>query len=153
MGEDLFESKVDADSINGIPIIFLGTHENATSQLAKVVLPTLTSFEKSGSFVNRNFFLQAFRQSIPGPAGLLPDIQLLSRLLNELVEESFQGSDLDEIWEDMARPASSPLKSLCFSDLKKGCVQLDGSKWASLPFVEKKALHYKPASPKAAKSS
>ncbi|HAE11012.1 MAG TPA: ferredoxin [Opitutae bacterium] len=153
MGEDLLESKVDADLLKGIPIIFLGTHENATSQLAKVVLPTLTSFEKSGSFVNRSFILQAFRQSVPGPAGLLPDVKLLSRLLNELVEESSQGSDLDEIWEDMARPASSPLKSLCFSDLKKGCVQLDGSKWASLPFVEKKALHYKPASPKAAKSS
>jgi hypothetical protein len=36
------------------------------------------------------------------------------------------------------------LKGLSFSALKKQSVQLDGSKWAELPFVELKALHYEP---------
>ena len=60
VGEDLIDSKVDAELLSGVQIIYLGTHENATSNLARVVIPTLTSFEKSGSFVNRGFFLQGF---------------------------------------------------------------------------------------------
>ena len=45
----------------------------------------------------------------------------------------------------MARLSSSPLKGLSFSALKEEMIQLDGSKWADLPFVEGKALHYEPA--------
>ena len=144
LSEDLLESKVDAESLLGVPVVFLGTHENATSQLAKVVIPTLTSFEKSGSFINRSFFLQAFQQAVPGPAGLLPDVNVLARLINELVEDASQSPGLPEIWNDMSSSSSSPLKGLSFSDLKKEMVQMDGSKWADLAFVENKALHFEP---------
>ena len=149
VGEDLIESKVDAELLSGVRVIYLGTHENATSHLAQVVIPTLTSFEKSGSFVNRGFFLQGFQQAVPGPAGLLPDVSILARLINELTGEGESSSDIDSIWKEMARSSTSPLKGLSFSDFKKEGVQLDGSKWADLAFVEKKALHYQPnAKPK-----
>jgi len=145
VGEDLIESKVDPEQLLGVPVVFLGTHENATSKLAKVVIPTLTSFEKSGSFINRSFSLQAFQQAVPGPAGLLPDVSILARLISELLDGVEQDSDLDGIWREMARLSSSPLKGLSFSELKQEMIQLDGSKWAGLPFVEGKALHYEPA--------
>lgn len=149
VGEDLIESKVDAELLSGVRVIYLGTHENATSHLAQVVIPTLTSFEKSGSFVNRGFFLQGFQQAVPGPAGLLPDVSILARLINELTDEGESSSDIDSIWKEMARSSTSPLKGLSFSDFKKEGVQLDGSKWADLAFVEKKALHFQPnAKPK-----
>jgi len=151
VGEDLIESKVDPERLLGIPVVFLGTHENATSQLAKVVIPTLTSFEKSGSFINRSFCLQAFQQAVPGPAGLLPDLSILARLINELLDGVEQNSDLDGIWREMTRLPASPLKGLSFSELKKEMIQLDGSKWAGLPFIEGKALHYESAGPSAAK--
>jgi NADH-quinone oxidoreductase subunit G len=145
VGEDLIESKVDPENLRGVPIVFLGTHENKTSQLAKVVIPTLTSFEKSGSFINRSFCLQAFQQAVPGPAGLLPDLSILARFINELLDGVEQDSDLDQIREEMTRLPASPLKGLSFSALKKEVIQLDGLKWADLPFVEGKALHYEPA--------
>ena len=113
--------------------------------MAKVVIPTLTSFEKSGSFINRSFCLQAFQQAVPGPAGLLPDLSILARFINELLDGVEQDSDLDQIREEMTRLPASPLKGLSFSALKKEVIQLDGLKWADLPFVEGKALHYEPA--------
>ncbi len=144
VGEDLMDAKVDAELLSDVQIIYLGTHENATSTLAQVVIPTLTPFEKSGSFVNRSFFLQGFQQSVPGPAGLLPDVSILARLINELNGEAELGSDLSAIWKMMARSSTSPLKGLSFSDFKKDGIELDGSKWDKLPFVEQKALHYEP---------
>ena len=144
VGEDLIDSKIDAELLSGVPVIYLGTHENSTSNLAWVVIPILTSFEKSGSFVNRGFFLQGFQQAVPSPAGLLPDFSIFARLINELTDQTELGSDLDSIWKEMARSSTSPLKGLSFSDFKKEGVQLDGSKWADLAFVEKKALHYEP---------
>ena len=144
VGEDLMDAKVDAELLSDVQIIYLGTHDNATSTLAQVVIPTLTPFEKSGSFVNRSFFLQGFQQSVPGPAGLLPDVSILARLINELNGEAELGSDLSAIWKMMARSSTSPLKGLSFSDFKKDGIKLDGSKWDELPFAEQKALHYEP---------
>lgn len=144
VGEDLMDAKVDAELLSDIQIIYLGTHENATSTLAQVVIPTLTPFEKSGSFVNRSFFLQGFKQAVPGLAGLLPDISILVRLINELNGEAELSSDLSAVWKMMARSSTSPLKGLSFSDFKKDGIELDGSKWDELPFVEQKALHYEP---------
>ena len=144
VGENLMDAKVDAELLSDVQIIYLGTHENATSTWAQVVIPTLTPFEKSGSFVNRSFFLQGFQQSVPGPAGLLPDVSILARLINELNGEAELSSDLSAIWKMMARSSTSPLKGLSFSDFKKDGIELDGSKWDKLPFVEQKALHYEP---------
>ena len=79
VGEDLIDSKVDAELLSGVQVVYLGTHENATSNLAQVVIPTLT-LRKGRSFVNRGFFLQRFQQAVPGPAGLLPDVHVLARL-------------------------------------------------------------------------
>ncbi len=81
---------------------------------------------------------------MPGPPGLLPDVNVLARLINELVGNASQSPGLPEIWNDMSSSSSSPLKGLSFSDLKKEMVQMDGSKWADLAFVENKALHFEP---------
>ena len=55
VNEDLLDSGVAAESLLGVPVVFLGTHANDTSNLAEVIIPTLTSFEKSGTFINRSF--------------------------------------------------------------------------------------------------
>lgn len=144
MGEDLLDSKVDAASLSGTEVVFLGTHANETSKSASVVLPTLTAFEKSGSFINRSFYVQAFLQAIPGPAGLIPDLQILSNLISSVDPESDLSPDLKKIWIAMSRVRNSPLKGISFSDLKQGTVQIDGSKWENMPFVEKSALHHNP---------
>jgi NADH-quinone oxidoreductase subunit G len=143
VGEDLIDSNLEAELLSGVQVIYLGTHENSTSRLAQVNIPTLACFEKTGSFVNRSFFLQGFQQAVPGPAGVLPDINILGRLINELGDGELS-SDINSIWKMMARATSSPLKGLSFSDFKKEGIQLDSSKWSDFPFVEKKALHFEP---------
>ena len=143
VGEELTDSGVTAESLKGVPIVYLGTHRNSTYDLAEVVVPTLTPFEKSGSFINRNFRLQSFRQSVPGPAGLLPDLHLFASLITSLGEHK-QSSDLAEVWKEIGKPSTSVFKGLTFSRISDDGTQLDSSKWDSFSFVEKEALHYKP---------
>ena len=51
INEDLLDSGIAAESLLGIPVVYLGTHANSTSSLAEVIIPTLTSFEKKGTFI------------------------------------------------------------------------------------------------------
>ncbi len=147
INEDLEDGGVEKEFLEGVKVIYLGTHTNSTSELSDVVLPTLTSFEKSGSFINRGFFAQSFEQSVPGPAGLLPDLQIFCKLLEALDSENQYSSDLNKIWNEMAEKSNSVFKGIRFSDLLKGAVLLDGSKWDNLPFAEKIAMHYTPLAP------
>ncbi|MDA7791386.1 2Fe-2S iron-sulfur cluster-binding protein [Opitutales bacterium] len=142
IGEDLKESGVNEDHLKKIPLVFLGTHQNSTSDCAEVVLPGLTVFEKSGSLINRSFFLQSFDQAIPCPAGLMTDFKILARLIDLFSEDSIAPSELDQIWEALSSSENSVLKGITFLKIKKGAIQLDGSKWEHLSFVEKEALHY-----------
>ncbi len=142
--EDLLMSGISHDDLNGVSLIYAGSHSNETSKLSNVVLPTLTSFEKTGCFINRNFHLQTFKQAVPGPAGLLPDLQILSALINSLVEESKQSADLATIWKQMSKPASSPLNGIRYNEISGHGIAIDGSKWEDFDFVEKEALNYTP---------
>ena len=144
MDEDLEASQVEAAELDGIPIVFIGTQANSTSARASVVLPSLTSFEKSGTFVNRSFYAQSFRQAVPGPAGVLPDLTILSRLHRELTEEEEIAPDQNSIWNEMSGVRNSPLKGISLKDVHKDSVLIDSSKWDDLPFVEAKALHFEP---------
>jgi NADH-quinone oxidoreductase subunit G len=144
MDEDLEASQVEAAELDGIPIVFIGTQANSTSARASVVLPSLTSFEKSGTFVNRSFYAQSFRQAVPGPAGVLPDLTILSRLHRELTEEEEIVPDQNSIWNEMSGVRNSPLKGVSLKDVRKDAVLIDSSKWDDLPFVEAKALHFEP---------
>jgi len=145
IGENLQESGVNEDNLKKVSLVFLGTHQNSTSDGADVVLPGLTVFEKSGSLINRSFFLQSFEQAIPGPAGLMTDFKILARLNNLFSEDSSAPSELDEIWKALSTTETSVLKGITFLKIKKGAIQLDGSKWEDLSFVEKEALHHLPA--------
>ena len=142
VGEDLLESGASEEDLKGIPIVFLGSHKNKTSDLAEVVIPTLTSFEKSGSFINRNFRLQTFKQAVPGPAGLLPDLHVLASLINSFSEESDQSADLAQVWTQMSKSPTSVFHGLSYAKIPGDGTQLDSKKWEDLPFVEKEALHF-----------
>lgn len=145
MGEDILDSGVTRDDLKGVKVIYLGTHRNETSALANVLIPTLTSFEKTGSFINRTFRLQSFKQAVPGPAGLLPDLHIIASLINSLLDEGEQSADLAQIWKQLSKPATSIFHKLGFSSIPSDGFQLDGKKWSELDFVEKKALHFSPA--------
>ena len=143
VNEDLLSSGVEAESLMGVSIVYIGTHKNSTSDLAQVVIPTLTSFEKRGTFINRSFLAQGFEQTIPGLAGLLPDMHVFCKLLSELDEDNKITPDPSLIWKNLSSPPKSPFKGMTFTDALRGPLQLDSSKWIDLPFVESDAMHFK----------
>ncbi|HEY4299721.1 MAG TPA: 2Fe-2S iron-sulfur cluster-binding protein [Candidatus Didemnitutus sp.] len=142
IGEDLTAAGVTAAQLARISVIYLGPHRNPTSDAAKVVLPTLTVFEKSGTLVNQQFRLQKFAQAVPGPQGVSDDLATLSALIGACGGHA--PADLAAVWSTLA--AEIPvLRAISHASLPATGLLLDGSAWAGLPFIEGETLHHKPA--------
>jgi len=142
VGEDLAEAGLSAAQLARVAIVYLGTHANATSAAARVAIPTLTVFEKSGTFVNQQFRIQRFAKAVPGPAGATDDLVVLARLTAAVGGPSL-GGDLASAWAAMA--AEVPvLAGVRYDSVPDTGLLLDGSPWAGLPFAEGPSLHYKP---------
>ena len=144
-GEDLVAAGLTPAQLAKVSIIYLGTHADATSAAAKVVLPTLHTFEKAGTFVNQQFRIQKFAAAVPGPAGSTNDLAVLSKLL-AAVGGAALASDVHGLWPVIA--ASVPaLAGLSYKGIAETGVVLDSAAFAGLPFVEGETLKYKPAAP------
>ena len=148
VGEDLAAAGLTAAQLAKVSIIYLGTHQNATSDAAKVVIPTLTVFEKSGSFVNQQFRLQKFAKAVPGPTGVADDLATLAELAAAVGGPALS-ADLATLWTTLAAEVK-PLAGLSHAKLPATGHQLDASAWAGLPFCEGETLHFKPAAVPAA---
>ncbi|MGA1115363.1 MAG: 2Fe-2S iron-sulfur cluster-binding protein [Opitutales bacterium] len=141
--EDLLASGVDQENLKDVDIVFLGTHSHATSNMARVVLPSFTVFEKEGSFINRSFIVQAFEQAIPGPVGLSSQVEILSQIINHLrVDSDPLDAKLDGVWKSMGEVLPDLMGDCDFRSLVKAPFQIDDSKWSHLDFVEKNALNF-----------
>jgi len=148
VGEDLAAAGLTAAQLAKVAVIYLGTHRNATSAAAKVVIPTLTIFEKSGSFVNQQFRLQKFARAVPGPQGVADDLVTLANLV-AAAGGPVLASDLAGVWAALA--AEVPvLAGLSHATIPATGQVLDASAWAGLPYVEGETLHFKPAAVPAA---
>ncbi|AOS44642.1 NADH-quinone oxidoreductase chain 3 [Lacunisphaera limnophila] len=143
VGEDLTAAGLTAAQLAKVAVIYLGTHQNPTSTAAQVVIPTLTVFEKSGSFVNQQFRLQKFARAVPGPAGVSDDLITLA----ELVAAAGGGIlpfELGLLWDALAATVK-PLAGLTYAKLPALGQPLDATAWTGLPFCEGETLHFKPA--------
>jgi NADH-quinone oxidoreductase subunit G len=141
--EDLLASGVDQENLKDVDIVFLGTHSHATSNMARVVLPSFTVFEKEGSFINKSFIVQAFEQAIPGPVGLSSQVEILSQIINHLrVDSDPLDAKLDGVWKSMGEVLPDLMGDCDFRSLVKAPFQIDDSKWSHLDFVEKNALNF-----------
>jgi len=141
--EDLLASGVDQENLKDVDIVFLGTHSHATSNMARVVLPSFTVFEKEGSFINKSFIVQAFEQAIPGPVGLSSQVEILSQIINHLrVDSDPLDAKLDGVWKSMGEVLPDLIGDCDFRSLVKAPFQIDDSKWSHLDFVEKNALNF-----------
>ena len=144
MNEDLIKSGISEENLAKVKVVYIGTHSNSSSQNADIVLPGLSVFEKGGSFINRSFLLQSFELCIPGPVGLKSQAEVLSAIIAQLSNEECISTNLDSIWELVNSGQIDLLSSITYADLKVAPVQLDGSRWSQLNFVEKEALNYRP---------
>jgi NADH-quinone oxidoreductase subunit G len=145
MGEDLTTAGLTAAQLAKVSVIYLGTHRNATSDAAKVVIPTLTVFEKSGTLVNQQFRLQKFAKAVPGPAGVADDLVTLAHLVGAVTRATI-ASDLGSLWTSIAAEVKA-LGTVTYANLPATGLLLDATPWAALPFVETEGLHFKPQVP------
>jgi NADH-quinone oxidoreductase subunit G len=148
VGEDLVAAGLPPEQLAKVSVIYLGTHQNATSEAAKVVIPTLTVFEKNGTFINQQFRLQKFAKAVPGPAGVADDLVTLTNLV-AVAGGAALSSDLGALWATISAEVKS-LATITYANLPSTGLLLDGTPWAGLPFAEGETLHFKPAAPVAA---
>ncbi len=143
IGEDLTAAGLSAAQLAKVSIIYLGTHQNATSDAAKVVIPTLTVFEKSGTFVNQQFRLQKFAKAVPAPAGVADDLVTLTQLIAAAGGAAI-AADLTAVWAALSGEAKA-LAGISYANVPDTGKVLDAAAWAGLPFVEGETLKFKPA--------
>ena len=144
VGEDLAEAGLTPAQLARISIVYLGTHRNATSDAATVVIPTLGVFEKAGTFINQQFRIQKFSPAVPGPAGAAGDLVVLARLTEAAGGRRGQAGGLAAVWAELAA-AVPVLSGISYETIPDSGLLLDGISWARLPFVEGEGLHFKPA--------
>ena len=145
IGEDLAAAGLTAAQLAKVTIVYCGTHANATSAAAKVVIPTLHQFEKSGTFVNQQFRLQKFQKAVPGPAGATDDLAVLARLVTAAGGSA--PADLAGVWSALAA-AVPALAGVTLAQVPETGLVLDAAACAALPFVEGETLHYQPVAAK-----
>ena len=143
VGEDLTAAGLTPAQLARVAIVCLGTQRNATTERAKVVIPTLTIFEKDGTFVNQQFRLQKFARAVPGPRDVADDLATLAALVAAAGGPALPG-ELHALWDAMAAeiPALSVVR---YANLPATGLLLDATPWAGLPFAEGETLHFKPA--------
>lgn len=141
--EDLTKYGISESQLKKLNIIYLGTHSNPTSEIARIVIPTLMVFEKSGTFINQQFRLQKFVQAVPGPVGIMPDINTLNRIISLLKKENDTSSSIKLIWRQM-QSSIPQFQNLSFETIPDTGVLLDVSTLSNLDFPEGKTLHYEP---------
>ena len=146
--EDLTLAGLNPSQLAKVKVIYIGTHQNKTSDAAEVVIPSLTVFEKSGTFINQQFRIQKFLLAVPGPSGVVDDLVILTHLLTALTRSAPQATQaagiLAHTWTQIASRVPS-LAHVSFSSLPEVGALIDSSAFQKLPFVETQTLHFKPA--------
>ena len=142
IGEDLPSAGLTAGQLSKVSVVYLGTHAVATVAIAKIVIPTLTAFEKSGTFVNQQFRIQKFSKAVPPAAGATDDLVVLAKLLASAGGPTLP-AEVNALWKTIAAEVSAVATST-FANLPETGLLLDPTPFAALPFVEGETLHYKP---------
>jgi NADH-quinone oxidoreductase subunit G len=143
IGEDLTAAGLSAAQLAKVSVIFLGTTSNATSASARVVIPTFTVFEKSGTFVNQQFRIQKFHKAIPGALGATDDLVILSKLIAAVGGGTIPG-EVHGVWAAIS--AAVPALASCkFATIPDTGTLLDSTAWTMVAFPGGETLHYKPA--------
>tara|TARA_A100001015_G_scaffold248549_1_gene286035 strand:- start:830 stop:2554 length:1725 start_codon:yes stop_codon:yes gene_type:complete len=143
-GEDLTQLGVASDLLKKVEIVYFGMQANAVSQVAQVVCPSLSVFEKEGSFVNLTFRLQKFAAAVPGPRGILTDVAILDRIASALAKEKAQAPLMDALWVQISTEVKA-FAGITWRGIGSQGVALDAESLSELNFIETKNLKYDPA--------
>ena len=114
------DSKVDQALLSKIPVVFIGTHENGTSRMAQVVIPSLTEFRKIWNFCEPWFLCPSFQSGGSWPSRGFAGLEYtVNRILNGLVKDYEQSANILRYGKKCPGYEILFLKGLSFSQLKK----------------------------------
>ncbi|CAI8302456.1 MAG: NADH-quinone oxidoreductase chain 3 [Opitutia bacterium UBA7350] len=147
VNEGLERLGLSESHLSQVKVIYLGAFANAVSQNAEVVIPSLSVFEKDGSFVNQNFRLQKFFSAVPGPRGLISESGFLAMVVAGLANEQARSFGIAQLWDKIGQ-CDGVFHGLNWQKIPDEGLALDAGAIADLNFVETKNLKYNPASPK-----
>jgi NADH-quinone oxidoreductase subunit G len=143
VNEDISQVGISDELLSKVKIVYLGTHASQTSQVASIVFPTLSVFEKDGSFVNQSFRLQKFNAAVPGPSGVQPDILVLEEIVAHLAAEKLTRPSISSVWDHIAAKVGH-FSGLTWQGIGEEGVELDPLPFLDLPFAETKNLKFDP---------
>ncbi len=149
VGEDLAAAGLSEAQLAKVSVGYLGTQANATSDAAKVVIPTLAVFEKNGTFVNQQFRIQRFAKAVPAPVGAADDLVVLARLFAAAGGPSVS-PDIGGLWAAIAAQVPA-LAAMSYASIPDAGLLVDGTPWSGLAFAEGPTLHFKPEPREAAR--
>ena len=144
--EDIETLGIDINKINeSINIIYFGSTYNSTAKLANVIFPSLSVYEKEGTFINQNFYLQKFNQAIPAPIGLFAERFILGHLLSILEVPGFTDAriTMEDLWNKISLSIKE-LNKVKWSNIPDSGCLIDSSAWKHCKFIETKNLKYNP---------
>ena len=142
--EDITRLGLPAELLDRVEILYFGTHANEVSKVAKVVCPSLSVFEKEGSFVNVSFRLQKFSAAVPGPAGLLPDTVILEKISALLAGEKAETLSMEQLWERISLKVG-PFSGVTWRAIGNQGLTIEPGDLTGLDFIETANLKYDPA--------
>ena len=142
INEDLTAAGLSAEQLAKVKIVYVGSHGSATTDVAQVILPTQTVFEKNGTFINQQFRLQKFSAVIPGLAGTVNDLVVLTKLLAAVGGGSLP-TDIVALWQALAAEIKV-LAGVSIATLPEAGLVINNADFAGLPFPEGETLHFKP---------
>ena len=145
VGEDLQAAGLGAARLAKVAVVYLGTHANATSAAARILIPTLTVFEKDGTLVNQQFRIQKFARAVPGVAGAADDLAALAGLV-AAAGGPVLGRDTASLWPSIAAEVPA-LGLVSYAGIPDTGLQLDPGPWSGLAYAEGASLHFKPGAP------
>ena len=143
MNEDVTTLGLPEEVLSKVRLLYFGTHANETSRVAEVVCPSLSVFEKEGTFVNVSFRVQRFSAAVPGPEGILPDVVVLEKILAALTGEESREITQEILWEQLSSKISQ-FAGLTWSSIGDEGVAIDPSAFLHLPFSETRHLNFDP---------
>ena len=82
-------------------VIFIGTHQNETSQNADIVLPITEWAEYDGTFVNFQGRLQRFKKAVSPPEGVIPPWELFTQISAIFSGKVYSGPE--EVFQTIAK--------------------------------------------------
>lgn len=152
VGEDLTKLGVSEESLKQVKIIYFGSHTNEVSKIADVVFPSLSVFEKQGSFVNQSFRLQKFEVAVPGPRGILQDTCALEMIAAPLADEKPVACTMEDIWGRISAKVGQ-FSEVTWRGIGTQGHTLDATAFLDLPFPETKNLKFDPVAFKEAQAT